>query len=77
MCLQNFLLLKENNKIINSKPVVGDGSISIKSLTASWAENAITSTLHNISIQMKPGKLYAIVGPVGAGKVLQEEDNIL
>ncbi|XP_076295432.1 ATP-binding cassette sub-family C member 4 isoform X2 [Lasioglossum baleicum] len=67
--LEHFLLLKENNNTaIHAKPILGDGSISMKCITASWADNAITSTLHDISIHIKPGKLYAIVGSVGAGK---------
>ncbi|XP_076650867.1 ATP-binding cassette sub-family C member 4 isoform X2 [Halictus rubicundus] len=66
--LEHFLLLKENNTAVNVKPISGSGSISLKCITASWAENAITSTLHDISIHIKPGKLYAIVGSVGAGK---------
>ncbi|XP_033327648.2 ATP-binding cassette sub-family C member 4 isoform X2 [Megalopta genalis] len=66
--IENFLLLKENNTVVNAKPAPGDGSITMKCITASWTENAITSTLHDISIQIKPGKLYAVVGSVGAGK---------
>lgn len=42
----------------------------MKNITASWTENTIANTLHNISIQIEPGKLYAIVGLVGAGKVI-------
>ncbi|XP_015433210.1 PREDICTED: multidrug resistance-associated protein 4 [Dufourea novaeangliae] len=66
--LENFLLLKENRKVNNSKEVTGDGSILLKSITASWTENAIVNTLHDINIQIESGKLYAVVGLVGAGK---------
>ncbi|XP_078033391.1 ATP-binding cassette sub-family C member 4 isoform X2 [Augochlora pura] len=66
--IENFLLLKENSNVVNAKPAPGDGTISMKCITASWSENAITSTLHDISIEIKPGKLYAVVGSVGAGK---------
>ncbi|PBC29424.1 Multidrug resistance-associated protein [Apis cerana cerana] len=57
--LENFLLLKENNNIIHSQQANGD---------ASWTENTIANTLHDINVHMESGKLYAIVGSVGAGK---------
>lgn len=41
----------------------------MKNVNASWTTNAIVNTLHNINIQIKEKKFYAIVGPVGAGKV--------
>jgi len=44
-------------------------NIVMKNVSASWTTNVIVNTLHNISIQVKPGKLYAVVGSVGAGKV--------
>ncbi|XP_076166864.1 ATP-binding cassette sub-family C member 4 [Ptiloglossa arizonensis] len=66
--LENFLLLKENSNLTNTKQVNGDGSITMKSIAASWTETAIVSTLHDINIHVEPGKLYAVVGSVGAGK---------
>ncbi|CAK9794749.1 ATP-binding cassette sub-family C member 4 [Anthophora plagiata] len=66
--LQNFLLLKENTSTIDSKRIGGNGSILMKAITASWSENAIAKTLCDINAQIEPGKLYAIVGTVGAGK---------
>ncbi|XP_043265995.1 ATP-binding cassette subfamily C member 4-like [Colletes gigas] len=66
--LEHFLLLKENSCINDTKQINGDGSISMKSVTATWNENSIVNTLHDISIHIEPGKLYAVVGSVGAGK---------
>ncbi|OAD56496.1 Multidrug resistance-associated protein 4 [Eufriesea mexicana] len=67
--LENFLLLKENNNVLtNIQQTNGNGSIIMKNITASWTENTITNTLHGVNIQIEPGKLYAIVGSVGAGK---------
>ncbi|KAG6794912.1 multidrug resistance-associated protein 4 [Apis mellifera caucasica] len=66
--LENFLLLKENNNIIHSQQTNGDGNIIMKNITASWTENTIANTLHDINVQIESGKLYAIVGSVGAGK---------
>jgi ATP-binding cassette subfamily C (CFTR/MRP) protein 4 len=68
--LQKFLLLEEvesNNKglIINNDSI----SICIKNVNASWSEKSIANTLHDININVPQKKLYAIVGPVGAGKV--------
>lgn len=42
----------------------------MKNITASWTENTIANTLHDINVHMESGKLYAIVGSVGAGKVI-------
>lgn len=44
-------------------------NIVMKNVSASWTTNAIANTLHNINIEIQPGKLYAVVGSVGAGKV--------
>ncbi|XP_053975915.1 ATP-binding cassette sub-family C member 4-like [Hylaeus volcanicus] len=66
--LEHFLLLKENNNFDDIKQVKGNGSISMKGITASWTENAIANTLHDINIHIEPKKLYAVVGTVGAGK---------
>ena len=66
--LENFLLLKENNNLIQPKKISGDGSVTMKDITASWSDAAIANTLHDITVRIEPGKLYAIVGSVGAGK---------
>lgn len=64
-------MLKENNNVLtNIQQTNRNGSIIMKNITASWTENTITNTLHGINIQIEPGKLYAIVGSVGAGKVI-------
>lgn len=44
-------------------------SILMKDVNASWTTNTIVNTLHDINIQIETGKLYVIVGSVGAGKV--------
>ena len=33
-------------------------------------QNVEQNTLENISLEVKPGELVAVIGPVGAGKVL-------
>jgi ABC-type multidrug transport system fused ATPase/permease subunit len=36
---------------------------------AKWSEESHDPTLNNISVHLNPGKLVAIIGPVGSGKV--------
>jgi len=43
--------------------------IVLKSVTACWTPNSIVNTLHDITINITPKKLHAIIGPVGSGKV--------
>ena len=66
--LEKFLSLKENSNVINSHQTNGNGSIIMKNITASWTDSAIVNTLHDVNVQIEAGKLYAIVGSVGAGK---------
>ncbi|XP_076240264.1 ATP-binding cassette sub-family C member 4 [Calliopsis andreniformis] len=66
--VEKFLLFKENTNLVPYKYVNGDGSIVMKGVSASWSENTIVTTLQDINIHIQPGKLYAIVGSVGAGK---------
>ncbi|KAL0132723.1 hypothetical protein PUN28_000454 [Cardiocondyla obscurior] len=66
--IENFLLLNENVPLAQSKLSVNGTSILMRNVNASWTTTAIVNTLHNINVQFKEKKLYAIVGPVGAGK---------
>ncbi|VVC32175.1 Hypothetical protein CINCED_3A023482 [Cinara cedri] len=50
------------NDIISSS---GNGEIIITNVSARWTDN---NSLKNINLVVKPGRLYAIIGPVGAGK---------
>lgn len=49
------------------KPRLSD--IVVKKATASWIPNPIVDTLRDVNVTIKQGEFYAIVGPVGAGKV--------
>nr|XP_022908005.1 probable multidrug resistance-associated protein lethal(2)03659 [Onthophagus taurus] len=42
--------------------------ISIKNVYAKWSGSSIEDTLSNVNLVVKPGKLVAIIGPVGSGK---------
>lgn len=61
--------MNENVPLAHSALASKEITIMIKNVSASWTSNAIVNTLHNINIKLETGKLYAIVGPVGAGKV--------
>lgn len=37
--------------------------------TAKWTDAQIDNSLENINLAIGPGRLFAIVGPAGAGKV--------
>jgi ABC-type lipoprotein export system ATPase subunit len=43
--------------------------VTITNGCAKWAPSSIVNTLTNISLQVKPGKFCAVIGPVGSGKV--------
>lgn len=43
--------------------------IIVSNVTAKWADVQTENTLENINLTVKPGRLVAIIGPVGAGKV--------
>lgn len=48
---------------------VNENSIVIKGAKAKWFEHSTDYSLNNINLKIKKGKLLAIVGPVGSGKV--------
>lgn len=43
--------------------------IYIRNGSAKWTPGSITDTIIKISLCVKPGKLCAVIGPVGSGKV--------
>jgi ABC-type dipeptide/oligopeptide/nickel transport system ATPase component len=43
--------------------------VTITNGCAKWTPDSIVDTLTNISLQVKPGKFCAVIGPVGSGKV--------
>ncbi|XP_032663383.1 multidrug resistance-associated protein 4-like isoform X2 [Odontomachus brunneus] len=66
--IENFLLLDENVPLAHSLLSNKETSVTMKNVSASWTNTAIVNTLHNINIQIGAGKLFAVVGAVGAGK---------
>jgi ABC-type multidrug transport system fused ATPase/permease subunit len=45
------------------------GGIKITSVTAKWTEDLPENTLTDVSLEVRPGGLMAVIGPVGSGKV--------
>jgi len=43
--------------------------IVISNATAKWTNVQTENSLENITLTIRPGRLVAIIGPVGAGKV--------
>jgi ABC-type transport system involved in cytochrome bd biosynthesis fused ATPase/permease subunit len=44
-------------------------AIRMTNVYAKWSENAGEDSLSNLNIDVEKGRLLAIIGPVGAGKV--------
>lgn len=45
--------------------------VSLTNVCAKWDHELPEYTLEDISVSVKPGKLVALIGHVGAGKVIQ------
>lgn len=46
-----------------------DLGIVISNATAKWTDAQIDNSLKNINLNVRPGRLVAVIGPVGSGKV--------
>lgn len=53
--------------------VAGEG-VTVSNATARWGAQVSDNTLHHVSLRVVPGKLTAIIGPVGSGKVRKRID---
>lgn len=67
--IEDFLFLEENvdTSNVESKPE-NAGLVKLSDATASWTPNPIIKTLIEINLELKPGTLCCVVGPVGSGK---------
>jgi len=52
-----------------------DLGIVVSNVTAKWTDAQTENSLENINLTVKPGRLVAIIGPVGAGKVTETIKN--
>ena len=59
-------------KEITEEPNMTDYPIQLNKVSASWTgnDNSKEMTLKNISLRVRKGKLCAVIGPVGSGKVI-------
>lgn len=53
----------------NDNEQSNDLGIVISNATAKWTDAQTDNSLENINLTVRPGRLVAIIGPVGAGKV--------
>jgi len=60
---------KKKNGCVNSVGIV------ISNASAKWTDIQTCNTLENINLNIIPGQLVAIIGPVGAGKVHKNYKN--
>lgn len=49
-----------------------EGGIVMDGATAKWDPDTTEQTLSDVTLKIAPGSLVAVVGPVGAGKVIHE-----
>nr|CAD7590287.1 unnamed protein product [Timema genevievae] len=67
--LERFLLQEEFQVApLTQGPQVEKLGVTLDSATARWLPSSISDTLHKVALQVKPGQLCAIIGPVGSGK---------
>ncbi|XP_023230038.1 multidrug resistance-associated protein 4-like, partial [Centruroides sculpturatus] len=69
--LQDFLLLQEKDdetlKAVEDSKILTEYGIRMNNVTATWKKEAYP-TLKDISINVQPGELLTVIGPVGSGK---------
>lgn len=53
----------------NTNEQSNDLGIVVSNATAKWTDAQTENSLENINLTVRPGRLVAIIGPVGAGKV--------
>ncbi|KAK5646883.1 hypothetical protein RI129_005347 [Pyrocoelia pectoralis] len=77
--LNNFLILNEKSAVpikqiapfrysVQQETAAKSGSISIENGNAKWNELSTDYIFKNLNINVKPGSVVAIIGPVGSGK---------
>ncbi|XP_034328340.2 ATP-binding cassette sub-family C member 4 isoform X2 [Magallana gigas] len=71
--IKNFLMLEELDQgsiedASGLRPKLQNCFIEVDHLSAKWDAESEQPTLSDISVSVKPGKLLAVIGPVGAGK---------
>ncbi|KRT78583.1 ABC transporter ATP-binding protein, partial [Oryctes borbonicus] len=62
--------IKDIKEEVKPDPTHADRNkgITIRNITAKWTEASTENTLTNFSMELRPGKIISIIGPVGSGK---------
>jgi ABC-type transport system involved in cytochrome bd biosynthesis fused ATPase/permease subunit len=58
---------EENSTGIGDTP--DKNGIRVTNVTAKWTDDLPENTLTDVSLEVRPGRLVAVIGPVGSGKV--------
>jgi ATP-binding cassette subfamily C (CFTR/MRP) protein 4 len=66
--INDELLPNKLDNLDNSENM-SDLGIVISNATAKWTDIQTENSLENINLTVRPGRLVAVIGPVGAGKV--------
>ena len=71
--IQDFLMLQEredqdSGRLISSKEDPEE-AVKMENIEGKWNQEETEKTLKNINLELKPGQLVAVIGPVGSGKV--------
>jgi len=59
----------KNGSNQNDTEQISNSGIVVSNATAKWSDTQTDNALDNINLTVKPGRLVAIIGPAGAGKV--------
>lgn len=68
-------IITENIDVNKKTRYINSFSIDISNATAKWTDDQTCNTLENINLNILPGSLVAIIGPVGSGKVHENYKN--
>lgn len=66
--VKDLLMLEEKNDDNQQASNLPPGTICIKDYNGKWNKNVPITNLIDLNIDIKPGELVVVVGPVGAGK---------
>jgi ABC-type multidrug transport system fused ATPase/permease subunit len=61
-------------KPFSGPPRAAEPELKVEHITARWSDESSHPTLRDLSFAVKAGQLVAVVGPVGCGKVLNQQD---
>lgn len=60
--MEDLILLDDEKTEVES-------AVELNEVTANWRNDSCTNTLSQIDLKITSGKMFAVVGPVGSGKV--------